>query len=372
EIIPKYRNTIQQTASAKSGQVSLVKNMLIDTDDLKKSRVDYVEVPVEDITPRSINKYTQGRIDRLAKSIRNTGNRLIHPIVLVRGEDLNPESDVYKKFVEKGIEPKALKYIIVSGERRYRAWLKLREEEAALQKGSINKFDTITANILSQREVSKEHYFYEDSNLESRQLTSLEAVLHIKSIIDDVQTIEEQRNALIEMGKDPEKKKFNQSEYCKYYLENELGIENVSLGTIKNDLAILNNCDDKVIEAVLDGRMYPSDARKIYPLDKTTQRELLAIYLDSGIEKFDARVDVIKGNKKEKKVGRKEAAGYIKAYIANSRKSLKMMEDALSELGESDRQVIMEAIELIDRTSRTAEGHYEALKSKYKKKQELR
>ena len=46
------------------------------------TKVKYVDINVDDITPRSINNYSQTRIEKLAKSIQNTGNRMIHPIVV--------------------------------------------------------------------------------------------------------------------------------------------------------------------------------------------------------------------------------------------------------------------------------------------------
>ena len=65
-------------------------NMVFDTNvsDTYESKSTYVDVDVTRITPRSINQYSQGRIDRLARSIHNTNDRLIHPIVVVRACDL--------------------------------------------------------------------------------------------------------------------------------------------------------------------------------------------------------------------------------------------------------------------------------------------
>ena len=68
-----------------------------------ESRVRYEEVNVDDITPRLINKYSQSRIERLARSIRSTNNRLIHPIVLVKPEDLPENSPLLKKIKESGV-----------------------------------------------------------------------------------------------------------------------------------------------------------------------------------------------------------------------------------------------------------------------------
>ena len=45
------------------------------------SRTFFEEINVDDITPRAINQYSQSRIARLAKSIKSTNGRLIHPII---------------------------------------------------------------------------------------------------------------------------------------------------------------------------------------------------------------------------------------------------------------------------------------------------
>ena len=64
------------------------------------TKVKYVDINVDDITPRSINNYSQTRIEKLAKSIQNTGNRMIHPIVVVEAKNLDPDSPVIAKFKE--------------------------------------------------------------------------------------------------------------------------------------------------------------------------------------------------------------------------------------------------------------------------------
>ena len=146
----------------------------------------------------------------LAKSIRNTNNRLIHPITLVKASDLPKDSDVLQAYEKKGIDVSQLKYIIVSGEGRHRAFLLLQKEEqdklkgksgrSALALGAANPFDTITACILTPAEAKNASVFYEDSNIESRQLTPIEAILHIKDAVADVTSPEEMRAALIEMN----------------------------------------------------------------------------------------------------------------------------------------------------------------------------
>lgn len=175
----------------------LIETIFMDNTHLEnnmESNIQFQQIPIDQITPRSINKYAQTRIDRLAKSIKATNNRLIHPITIVRVEDLSEESDVIQKFKNQGVDISTLKYILVSGERRFRAWQLLREEEKEKLEGTIgliNKFDTITANVLTREEAKKEEVFYDDSNIESRQLTSTEAMTIIKkALVEAVELID--------------------------------------------------------------------------------------------------------------------------------------------------------------------------------------
>ena len=72
-------------------------------------RTNFYEVPLDEITPRSINQFRQSRIEKLAKSIRNTNNRLIHPITLVRASDLPKDSEVLLGYEKKGIDESTIK-----------------------------------------------------------------------------------------------------------------------------------------------------------------------------------------------------------------------------------------------------------------------
>jgi len=366
--IPKsYKNTVESTIQAKNGNPNFVSHFFNGTDEEEKSSIRFNNIDVNDITPRSVNKYKQSRIARLARSIRNTGNRLIHPIVLVRGTDLPEDREAYKRFMEKGVDPKKLKYVIVSGERRYRAWLMLREEDAERIKrdGGNNRFDYITANVLTEEEAKKEQYFFEDSNLETRQLTSLEAILHIKDAIEEVETLEQKKEALAEMGKDPEKVKFNQADYCLYYLQNELGIENVTIGTIKNDLSILNNCPEPVIDAIIDGTIAPSIGRDIYALDKATQLELLRIYKEEGPEAYRERLAELKMEKetpRNTRLNHKDAAKAVKDIRAGLNKKAATLKYMMGDLGDKDKQQLQAALKAIEKLSETLSDCYEKLK----------
>ena len=126
------------------------------------SRMMFEEINVDDITPRAINQYSQSRITRLANSIKSTNGRLIHPIILVRPQDLPANHEVLQKFKDQGKNIEEIKYILVAGERRLRAWKMNREEEQARidQQGLIqsNSYDTITANILTKEEAQNEKH----------------------------------------------------------------------------------------------------------------------------------------------------------------------------------------------------------------------
>ena len=265
--------------------------------DIIESRVVYEEIPLTKIVPRSINQYSQGRIDKLAKSIENTGNRLIHPIVVARISDLQlvKDSEILKKFEEQGKDISGYEYVLVAGERRYRAFQMLREKKAKELKSSKkfenNPFDTITANVLSKSEfVNCEQAFYEDSNLMSRQLTPVEAILHVKDAVDAIKTDEEKIEALKEYYpvKHPDKalpdneakmvRLFKQDEYLSYYLSTELGIEGWSESTIKTYASIVKNCDPYVIDSIVEESFSARAARDLPKLDPDTQKKLVDVY----------------------------------------------------------------------------------------------
>ena len=273
----------------------------------KKTTLKMVDIDVNAIEPRSINQYRQTKIDRLAKSIRNTNNTLIHPIVVVKASDLDPESDVIKKFEQAGKGIDDLNYIIVSGERRFRAWKKLQAEEATNPNREFyeeNPFDKIPARILTKAEAKNEKAFFEDSNLETRQLTPIEAILHIQDALTEVNTPEKKKQALIEMStavkgedntgirywyegeipEDPKKAedKFRTDFYGAYYLSSELGISSVKESTVRDHLAIINKCCDEVINAIVNGEFSEGAARDLKSFSPDVQKELLEIYKTQG------------------------------------------------------------------------------------------
>lgn len=360
-----YRNSIENTAMSKKSKVGFVGSMLAPDTGISKSRVEYVEIPIEDLTPRSINKYSQTNIKELAESIRNTKNRLIHPIVVVRGLDLDREGDVYASFLEKGTVPEKLKYIIVSGERRYRAWQLLWKEWHEKNPSVRNPFDTITANILTKEEARKEIVFHEDANLQARRLSAFEGILHVKQIMDGVKTEEQKREALREMGLDPEKGTFSHEQYCLFYLQKKLRIENIKLSSIKHDLRILNNGIEELQDAVLKEKITVGAAREICHFDRSTQLELLNLYLEKGAGEFHVRLNAEKEEKEAPKATRvthKDAAKVIQQAVAQAEKYSFKLKEMCNELGETDRRRVKEAMDMIDEYVRRLRESHELLK----------
>lgn len=329
-------------------------------------KIKYVELPIDDITPRAVNKYSQTRIENLVNSIRRTGNRLIHPIVVCKGKDLDPEGEVYKKFVAAGVDPKKLPYVIVSGERRYRAWLKLREEEEKKRDTEpffSNPFDTITANVLTAKEARSEEVFFEDANLEARQLTPLEALLHVKDALEVVKTEDAKKEALKTMGKDPTKERFNQADYCRYYLEEELGIETRSIDSIKHDLHILKNCDDEVIEALINKKINYRPVSKIAALDKKRQKELLDIYINNGATAFNKELGTTgKTKSKEKKELYREAHTRVAAMQRNVGKEIKALERIAGKLDDKFKGPVEALIQLLQKQISELEQYQKIIK----------
>ena len=360
-----YRNSVENTTMAKKSNVSFVGSMLAPDFGVSRARVEYVEIPIEDLTPRSINQYTQTNIEELAESIRNTKNRLIHPIVVVRGLDLDREGEVYAEFMRKGTVPEKLKYVIVSGERRFRAWQLLWKEWHEKNPTARNPFDTITANILTREEARNEKTFHEDANLLARRLTAFEGILHVKQIMDGVKTEEQKRDALREMGLDPEKGTFSQEQYCLFYLQKKLRIENIKISSIKHDLRILNNGIAELQDAVLKEKIPVGAAREICPFDRSTQLDLLNLYLEKGPGDFHLRLNAEKEEKEAPKATRvthKDAAKVIQQAVAQAEKYSSKLREMCSELGETDRRRVKEAMDMIDECVRKLTESHELLK----------
>ena len=350
---------------------------LLNTEGDIEGRTSFYEIPLDEITPRSVNQFRQNRIEKLAKSIRNTNNRLIHPITLVRAEDLPKDSEIIKSYEKKGIDVSAIKYIIVSGERRYRAFCLLREQEKGEKKKSLldmsPSFDTITANILTPAEAKNESVFYEDSNIQSRQLTPIEAMLHIKDAVMEVTSPEEMRAALIEMNDGSEegipksdseiKKKFRTDRYCAYCLEKDLGIEGVPEGTIRNHLAILNHCTEDVIDALIAGEYTITEAKVIRVFPAETQNELLKLWKEDR-ESYKKKIAELKApaeDKKKKRVSRIDARKQLASYKDKVKKGVDDLTELSKKLGEYDKETMQEGLKKIAENIKLLEENIDIL-----------
>lgn len=272
------------------------------------SDMDLRNIELERITPRSINEYGQTRIEKLAKSIEMTNRTLIHPIVVVRPNNLPEDSKVLAKYIEQGINIDKLEFIIVAGERRYRAFKFNYDKWEKEYPGSNNPYAKIPARVLSKKEAKNEEIYYKDSNDQARQLTPLEAILHIKSIIVDIKTNEDKKKAVVEMfgekyslfSDDEAAKKFRMDKYAIFVLERDYGIVGWSESTVRNFIRVVTYCDEKILQAVLDGKFPHTEARKICNLPHETQINLLNIYLRNPNAYFN-EMSERDSEKKEKK-----------------------------------------------------------------------
>ena len=361
----EYRNETDILSNVKNRtQSSAIKGYLNNdvSEDGIESKIHYQEIDVNDITPRIINKYSQSRIERLAKSIRSTNNRLIHPIVLVKPEDLPEDSPLLKKIIETGNKTDK-KYIIVAGERRYHAWMLNRQlEQEKIDKSGFtkeNKFDTITANVLTPEEAKHEEVYYSDSNTEARQLSPVEGMLNVKDALDTIDSNEDKRNALIQMNngsdvgidEDPDvaAKKFNTLNYVMYYLESELGITGWAPGTVKGFLAVVNNCDEQVIDAIIDGSFSENQARNLTSLSKEQQLELLKLWQDGNKEEYN---NTLKRYSKPKgkvvRVTHRDAQRQIKSVVKALVKEKEKIEKIKDQIGSPDKEELKKVIKKLE------------------------
>lgn len=415
QIIQRYTGLENAAGRAKSQYAEKILNTQIpaESDKLGKqeSKVRFEEVLLDCITPRSINQYSQTRIQRLAKSIRDTNNRLINPITLVRISDLNIDGEVVRKYIrdglafvqelrvedgsfvrdisleelddvikkreeerqasaEKGVKyirktklalKTDLQYIIVAGERRYRAITLLRDEEEQKEHpvGWKNPFLTITANILTPAEAANEKVFYEESNTQSRQLTPEEAMRHFETAIKAVENENARYNMLIEMKEAgvefkheiPSDQKlalrmFRMPAYCVYYLETELGIQGWTETSVKGYLTVLNNSCDEVKEAVFATTYSLREAKRITKFDFEEQRRLLQLWLSGDTKKYNKLIDQlsVKEIPAARRVTNKSAGRNIDRIIRAVESELDKVKDDEKYLKSESRQLILRAI----------------------------
>ncbi|GEM_PF-1808648 len=384
--------------------------------DSMQSSVEFENVMLENIRPRSINKYSQTRIRRLAKSIRDTNNRLINPITLVDIRNLPINGDVIKKFIAEGeakvnevdnasgetvreiklselddaverrnrqiadnmakgeksrfatrlVLDTGLKYIIVAGERRYRAFLLLRDEENEKphEAGWINPFLTITANILTPQEAKNEAVFYEESNTQSRQLTPEEAMRHFETAVKQVDSDDSKYAMLLEMERagvsfrapipDDLKsavKMFRMPAYCVYYLETELGIQGWTESSVKGYLTVLNNSCDEVKDAVFATQYSLREAKSITKFDYEVQRSLLALWLSGDIMAYRKQIDKLNSAaaKPVKRTTNNSAGRNIDKIVKSIKDDIDLVKQDEKSLKGEPRQMLIDAIDKCER-----------------------
>lgn len=345
---PKNNNVMFNNLGNRS-DYQLINNVFGNSEQLNKSLISYHEVPLEDITPRPINNYTQSRIERLAESIRATNGRLIFPIVIVKPSDLPDDSEILKKYKEDGVDVTRIKYVLVAGERRYRAFLLNRElkQKELDEKGSsaINPYNTITANILTKQEALNEQIYYKDSNDQARQLTPIEGLIHLKDITARINTNEDKRNCLIEMygeenvvkDADMAARDFRLDKYIIYYLSKELGIEGWSESTVRAYLQVINKCDQKVIDEILSGNFPATEARCIKNFPYETQIKLVEMYKKNPSKYRSVYDQLSKKPEKIDKLGRKDIVSRMKRLNKALNDTITFIGEVEEELGKTDK-----------------------------------
>ena len=369
------RHSIASEIGRKNDQSMFGRDFLQKFASSPESRLEFLDIPVGEIVPRSINRYRQSRIEELAASIKNTNNRLIHPIVVMRISDLKTDSEVYKAYISDSTDLSGYKYIIVSGERRYRAWLLLRQRESELLKnrlGADNPFDTITANVLTSFEAANENAFYSDANNLARHLSPAEAVWFIRDALSEVSDAPSKRDALIRMnggsdvGIDPDPalaaKKFRVDNYIAFLLENEYGINDWSAATLRNLATVALNCDTSVCDALLAGSFPLREARRIATLPTGDQQILLSLY-QTDISQYQDNFEFLKRPEPapKKKAAHSDTRKHLRATVKRLKSERKEIEKIAESIGSKYNRneldvlrkydaFIVELTELIEKT----------------------
>ncbi len=353
------------------GKKTLLRNVLgaekNSRDQERNSRTNFREIALQDITPRPVNRFRQVGIERLARSIKAT--TLINPIVVVPPSYLPEDSEVLKRFRETGIDPSALKYVIVSGERRFRAVKMLHEEELRDWSGSRlgdYKYAKINARVLTKEEARNEELIYADSNIETRQLSSLELMINCREMMSSVETPEEKQQALLDMGLNPETDRFNQVKYCKYYFENELGIMDVTESNLKQTLATVQQCSAKVLDAIVDGVLTMRKARELRELSEEQQEKLILLLQEGKADEYEFLLEKLtsKGSKDKKteRFTHRDAAKILLKNIDYFEKSRKQLEFVLKNLSGDDEKVVSETVSEIEELIGQWKEKYQKLK----------
>ena len=359
--MPNYNNTTGVLSGGEKRRgTNLVNNLFIEADEnaVVEGKFKLLEINIDDIEPRPINNYIQSDIEELARSIRNTNNRLIYPIVLVRPEDLPEDSKVLKKYKKQGSKLNK-KYIIVAGERRWRACMLNRQLDAEVIKknGALrnNYYDTITANVLSKAEAKNEELYYKDSNNKVRRLTPIEGLLCIQDALSNLNDKDKdvnvaKRNLLIKMNNNSEEgidsdpdvaaKKFNMMKYVMWYIKNEFGIKDWSESTIKQYLAVINNCHPDVIQAILKNEFSEGQSRRLTSIDKKYHPELLELYKTGDSKAYEEKLNSLSKKNDNKVVFTKRDVGrQLVALKKSLNKSINTVSEMVGSLNLDDADV---------------------------------
>ena len=342
-----------------------------------RSSTNYEDVRLDRITPRSINRYTQSNIERLAKSIEKTG-RLISPITLVRAKDLPEDSEVINAYRKKGIDPDSLDLIIVAGERRYRAFqlLKSREEERIKDiLGATNRFEYINANILTPAEAKREETFYLDSNMEARILSLFEIVTYIDVAYDELKTEEGRRQAyeeLIALHPECASQRFPYVDYIQYVvLERDFKVTDWSRPKITYYWSIVKNCTPEVKEAMYYEKITADDAFTIKGFEPEVQNNIIAILENEGEDAFNREISSIKNTQADKKAKnkRKKTSKYssatankqTKKILKDQKADLDLLKEMVSSLGGESRAEYDKIVKAFDKCKKEVERILEGL-----------
>ncbi|MBR3251112.1 MAG: ParB N-terminal domain-containing protein [Erysipelotrichaceae bacterium] len=229
-------------------------------------------IPLKMIKPREVNEYSKGKIAELAQSIKDAG-MLINPITVY----VNPDKT-----------DKIHRYIISSGERRFRAYnLLLSEAKKNKDKEAIAKYSYIQGHILSADEQTREDVIYRVANDTARQEGVYERVVRLHLNNDTFKDLEKRRE-YVQMiyGQDGLKRyeggslspKFNLADLRKYgaklfakqYPESE-----ISSNTVEKYILYVYNSSKELIDAILDDKVALRDGIRMSGLEKETQRAML-------------------------------------------------------------------------------------------------
>ncbi len=387
--VNRYNGLENVKARSRNNVVQTVLN--IDTNAVRNSNLTFSDIPLDKIIERSINQYSQTRIEVLAKSIRNTNNRLINPISVCRVEHLPKDGEVLKRFTQNkiafskvlegmfsdpaelekeiqklktaGFEISDKEYVIISGHRRFRAFKILQQEENEKEHGYsfVNPFDLITANILSKEEAQNETVFYEDSNTMSRQLSGSERLRLFELALSQVVTSEAKRQALIEMEAAGYKfdkpipadvnaaaRMFRKDKYCAYFLSCELGVDDYNESTARNYVWVLNNVSEELKLVMYDGDISFTEGQKLCKFDFNVQHKLVDLFKAGKVEEYNRLIQKMQeksgGNKVKTHFTYKTASRTLKSTISDLEKSIEKIREQESNLGGKDKEIMAQAI----------------------------